>query len=228
MYNTEYGARSRLHTLRLWSFSAWVSLQSQPVAWQLPTAGQQAANCWDDFTALLQLRESSQWPAATGLTLPFILFLSLISRSTEVIKTASWLLSQVKPKWKVGQEWLHFAWLPQLWWCHYRTIFALKYYSRPSPHIRCQANCLLPKLISWTLDSAQFSTAVIENIRRVYLRLADPGTFKFISADQIFREASRTQFHTFGWRWKWDPVVLGDELGHMWAVSLTDGTEIFT
>lgn len=95
----------------------------------------------------------------------------------EALKSSKLLLerfSKEKPKWKVGQEWLHLSRVLRLWWCHYWTISTLKYYSRLSPHVRCQANCFLPKLITWTLDSYQFYTAVIGNICWVYLFLTHP------------------------------------------------------
>lgn len=168
------GSLTPTHSLS-WTFSVWISLQGRPMTGQLPTGGQQAANCWDDFTALLQLREfgANDPQLQSSHFHSFYFYLSF----QEALKSSKLLLvrfSKEKPKWKVGQEWLHLSRVLRLWWCHYWTISTLKYYSRLSPHVRCQANCFLPKLITWTLDSYQFYTAVIGNICWVYLFLTHP------------------------------------------------------
>lgn len=94
----ESQAVSHIHKLAvLFEIILWLNQPPVPTC----NSGGQISDRWtasfrDDFTALLQLGELSQWPSATRLTLAVALFLSLNSRSTEVIKNALRLLFQRK------------------------------------------------------------------------------------------------------------------------------------
>lgn len=123
------GPLSPSHTLSR-SFSAWISLQCRPVT----SAGCKLLGWFYCPAAIRGVKPTTR--SYTAHTSIHSIFNSHSKKSSKLLLDCS---SKENPRWKVGQEWLHLSSLLHLWWCHYWAISTLKYYSRPSHHIRCQA-----------------------------------------------------------------------------------------